>query len=54
MFYLLSVVDINECEGNVCDPNAICINTEGSFLCECVSGFRGDGRTCTGRFNTVS
>ena len=30
-----------------CDPYALCTNTEGSRLCECNSGFLGDGETCT-------
>ena len=43
------VVDINECEGeNECSDNAECINTEGSYDCECKEGFTGDGKTCGG------
>ncbi|XP_057796937.1 wall-associated receptor kinase 1-like [Salvia miltiorrhiza] len=38
--------DIDECGDdttNPCESNSICINTPGSFLCECPKGFRGDG-----------
>jgi hypothetical protein len=29
-----------------CDQNAQCINTDGSFKCECDAGFKGDGYNC--------
>ncbi|KAK6969839.1 mucin-like protein [Biomphalaria glabrata] len=32
--------DINECENNPCDPNAKCINSIGSYYCQCNNGFR--------------
>ena len=43
-------VDINECEDvpGVCDANANCINTAGSYMCFCSSGYTEDGATCTG------
>ena len=31
---------------NVCDPNAICADTNPGFSCTCKSGFRGDGLSC--------
>ena len=39
--------DIDECstEG-VCDENAECLDTQGSFECTCHSGYTGDGDTC--------
>ena len=45
---LLFVIDINECEDNshICDLNANCTNTEGSYICACHESFFGDGLTC--------
>ena len=42
--------DINECEQGLhtCHPNAVCVNSVGSFTCQCSDGFQGNGRTCTG------
>lgn len=51
--------DINECDKPLaCDPNAVCINTFGSYKCKCKKGFVGDGssgncfsgRFCSGKF----
>ncbi|XP_052772761.1 uncharacterized protein LOC128211759 isoform X2 [Mya arenaria] len=44
--------DVDECQGsttNMCDPVSRCINTEGSYVCECPVGTRleNDGRTCS-------
>ncbi|WAR27354.1 MLP-like protein [Mya arenaria] len=46
-------LDVNECqtsELNGCDSTATCMNTYGSYQCECPIGARleNDGRTCTG------
>ena len=44
-------VDVDECvesEANECDSQALCTNTEGSYVCRCLKGFEGDGRNCTG------
>ncbi|XP_029182787.2 uromodulin-like isoform X2 [Acropora millepora] len=40
--------DADECNASVriCDENAICQNTLGSFFCTCKSGFSGKGFTC--------
>ena len=49
---LLVFVDVDECaspEANECDLNAICTNTEGSYVCRCRKGFTGDGENCTGK-----
>lgn len=48
---LLFCLDVDECanpESNDCDPNALCTNTEGSYVCRCIKGFTGDGKRCTG------
>jgi hypothetical protein len=39
--------DVNECylKTHDCHADARCVNTPGSFLCRCVAGFKGDGRT---------
>ncbi|CAK8678007.1 unnamed protein product [Clavelina lepadiformis] len=39
--------DINECDTNShnCDGNSTCINEQGSFRCECNSGYSGDGKS---------
>ena len=48
-FYFLCS-DIDECKASspVCDVNALCSNTRGSFSCACKLGFSGDGKTCQG------
>ena len=40
--------DADECSNvSVCDTNAECINTNGSYICTCKSGYEGNGTTCT-------
>ena len=48
---LFSLVDIDECKlnGDECDINASCNNTEGSYQCTCNSGYQGTGLTCAGK-----
>ena len=44
--------DTDECtipERNECDPNAMCTNTEGSYVCRCKKGYSGVGKNCTGK-----
>ncbi len=40
--------DVNECSRNPCYQ--LCVNTMGSFECDCMSGFelQPDGKTCQG------
>ena len=47
--------DVDECSTSspVCDSNAKCSNTRGSYICTCKSGYTGDGKTCQGRFENV-
>ena len=46
------VADVNECDAaslNNCNRRrATCINTPGSFTCQCDERYQGDGRTCRG------
>ena len=41
-------IDIDEClkQTHNCHGSAYCDNNEGSFYCECVVGFKGDGINC--------
>ena len=50
MFLLYT--DVNECstyDANQCSQ--ICVNTEGSYICQCSSGYRlsADERSCDGK-----
>ena len=46
--------DVDECTAgsNTCDNNAECHDTDGSYWCQCLPGFQGDGYNCTGQFAT--
>ena len=41
---------MDECErdANLCDKNALCTNTDGSYTCNCNDGYSGNGRNCSG------
>ena len=39
-------IDYDECSLESCSTNANCTNNDGSFTCDCMEGFRGDGVTC--------
>lgn len=43
-------LDLNECTINPgrCGLNGVCRNTIGSFVCDCVTGYRWNGTTCVG------
>ena len=42
--------DIDECTAGShnCSQNAQCVDDAGSFICQCLTGFTGDGFTCAG------
>ena len=45
--------DFDECQSqdtNNCSVNALCTNTEGSYVCRCQKGYEGDGVICRGKF----
>ena len=49
--------DIDECrsEFHTCDSNAMCVNTNGSFECDCKDGFTSDGNNdCIGEYSVVT
>ena len=50
-FFSVWKSDIDECSENtsLCDENASCNNTDGSYSCICKQGFTGDGSTCNGK-----
>lgn len=43
--------DIDECTKGTdnCHINADCINTYGSYTCQCQAGYTGNGETCYGK-----
>ena len=52
-FFYVSItchLDIDECKDDnyVCDVNANCTNTYGSYNCTCKEGYTGNGRSCSG------
>ena len=44
-------LDIDECltKTHGCDANAVCHNTEGSFICKCKAGYVRNGQNCVGK-----
>jgi hypothetical protein len=51
--YLFS--DIDECiTVSPCNVNATCTNIPGSFVCQCIDGFSGDGIRCDGKTTKIS
>jgi hypothetical protein len=44
-------LDVDECvqTPDICHQNANCTNTEGSYSCQCLKGYTGDGKlNCSG------
>ena len=54
-FLHFSQSDINECQTGAhnCDINAWCKNTQGSYTCECHSGFTANGIACDGELSLI-
>ena len=50
LFFVNISVDRNECTETPCHTNASCINTVGSFYCDCKVGFLGNGFECEGKY----
>lgn len=48
--FLFTGADHDECvdDTHICHVKATCINTEGSYSCECQPGYIGTGRNCEG------
>ena len=46
-----STADIDECAtgASMCTANSHCVNTPGSFNCECDVGFQASGNLCVGK-----
>ena len=44
-----SFTDISECAASPCHLYATCTNTEGSYTCNCQSGYSGNGTFCEGK-----
>ena len=38
----LYITDINECSNNPCKNGATCVNLQGSYRCDCKSGYNGN------------
>ena len=52
---IIILADTDECEGDsVCDASAECINTMGSYECQCGTGYTGNGFTCEGKWLSYS
>lgn len=56
-FPFIVLIDVDECVDNptACHINAVCLNTEGSYICSCKPGFQGDGKNnCKGERTFVN
>ena len=56
LFIFFMSTDINECSSNTddCSILATCMNTDGSYLCECIDGYTGNGFVCAGNRNNMA
>ena len=46
--------DVDECVEDPCTLNANCTNTNGSYFCECYSGYESFGTNCEGKNLAIS
>lgn len=53
--FTIYLPDIDECKSDIslCDVNANCSNTYGSYKCTCKEGYNGTGLACTGIMNLL-
>ena len=51
--FSITYLDLHECNLNTdgCHDNASCINNEGSYTCNCLNGYTGNGFNCSGKWN---
>lgn len=50
------VLDVDEClafSDNMCHVNSTCNDTVGSYECQCLEGFEGNGFNCSGNITVV-
>ena len=53
-FCLKFRLDIDECAGSHdCHEKATCNDTVGSYICDCIFGYTGDGKSCKGMFGFI-
>jgi hypothetical protein len=52
LIIMLFYKDLNECDSSSVCQGGRCVNTQGSFRCECFPGLvlGPDGRTCLGKY----
>lgn len=44
--------NINECKKtDACSQDALCIDLHGSFSCQCLTGYTGNGSFCSGEYD---
>ena len=43
-------LDIDECLSNPCHVNGTCADNQGSFVCQCNTGYSGDGFNCSSQY----
>ena len=51
MVFFLLFTDIDECALNTddCGEKGYCVNTRGTYGCQCNPGYEGNGKTCGGK-----